>query len=91
MTERTGATVSADPFRELVAMFERDIRHDVSRILEQRFTELEAALGSRIAGERLAVVRELAQALNQPFARMRRYESDWQWCEALLDAATTRR
>lgn len=86
MTERT---VSADPFRELVAVFERDMRHDLSRILEHRFTELEAALGSRIAGERLAVVRELAQALNQPFARMRRYESDWQWCEALLDAAAT--
>ena len=70
-------------------MFERDMRQDVSRILEQRFAELEAALGSRIAGERLAVVRDLAQALNQPFARMRRYESDWQWCEALLDAAAT--
>jgi hypothetical protein len=70
-------------------MFERDLRQDVSRLLEHRFTELEAALASRIAGERLAVVRELAQALNQPFARMRRYESDQEWREALLDAAAT--
>ncbi|HZT36928.1 MAG TPA: hypothetical protein VFA28_03450 [Bryobacteraceae bacterium] len=80
---------SPDPCRELVAMFERDLRQDVSRLLEHRFTELEAALASRIAGERLAVVRELAQALNQPFARMRRCESDEEWCEELLTAAST--
>jgi hypothetical protein len=90
LSERPESNPSAaDPFTELVAAFERDARQDISRIVERRFAELSAALRPRVAQERLDVVRALAQALNQSFVRMRRYESDWQWCDALLDAAAT--
>jgi len=90
LSERTeSAPSAADPFSELVAAFERDARQDISRVVERRFAELGAALRPRVAQERLDVVRALAQALNQSFVQMRRYESDWQWCDALLDAAAT--
>lgn len=64
-------------------------RDELQRKFQAQFRELANSLQARIAQERLEIVTVLMQSLGECFARMRRYESDWKWCEALLDAAAT--
>jgi hypothetical protein len=64
-------------------------REEVARALGLQLSEVAGSVRARIAQERLNIVTALMQALGECFTRMRRYESDWQWCEALLDAAAT--
>jgi hypothetical protein len=76
--------VQVDRIRELVG---RDLRDQMLQIVEGRFSQLELTLRPRLARARLEVARGIAQVLNECFTRMRRFESDRQWCEAMLDAA----
>jgi hypothetical protein len=76
--------VHTDRIRDLMS---RDLREQVLQILDDRFSQLELSLRPRMARDRLEVVRGITQVLNDCFSRMRRFESDRHWCEALLDAA----
>jgi hypothetical protein len=69
-------------------MIGRDLREQVAQVIESRFSQLELTLRPRMARARLEVARGVVQVLNECFARMRRFESDRHWCEALLDAAS---
>ncbi|MBS1872854.1 MAG: hypothetical protein JSU00_06545 [Acidobacteria bacterium] len=77
--------VQTDRVRELIG---RDLRDQIVQILESRFSQLELTLRPRMARARLEVARGLAQVLNECFMRMRRFESDRHWCDAMLDAAS---
>lgn len=76
--------VQADRARELIG---RDLREQVAQILDERFAQLEIAVRPRMARARLEVARGITLVLNECFTRMRRFESDRGWCEAMLDAA----
>jgi hypothetical protein len=76
--------VQGDRVHELVS---RDLREQVAHILDERFSQLEAAVRPRMARARLEVARGITLVLNECFTRMRRFESDRSWCEAMLDAA----
>lgn len=76
--------VHADRARELLG---RDLRDQLSQVVEERFAQLELTMRPRMARARLEVARGIAQVLNECFGRMRRFESDRGWCEAMLDAA----
>lgn len=78
--------VQVERLRDVVG---RDLRDQIGQILESRFSQLELTLRPRMARARLEVARGLAQVLNESFVRMRRFESDRHWCEAMLDAAGT--
>jgi hypothetical protein len=68
-------------------MVGRDLRDQIGHVVEERFSQLELMLRPRMARARLEVARGITQTLNECFARMRRFESDRAWCEAMLDAA----
>jgi hypothetical protein len=75
--------VHTDRVRDLLS---RDLRGQVMQIIDERFSQLELALRPRMARARLEVARGITQVLSDCFTRMRRFESDRHWCEALLDA-----
>ncbi len=77
--------VHSDRMRSLV---DRDLREQMTHVVDERFSQLELALRPRMARARLEVARGLAQVLNECFQRMRRFESDRHWCDAMLDAAS---
>src|SRR3974390_2883769 len=76
--------VQMERLRDLVT---RDLHDQTVRLIESRFSQLELTMRPRMARARLEVARGVTQVLNECFARMRRFESDRQWCEATLDAA----
>lgn len=75
--------IHTDRVRDLLS---RDLRGQVMQIIDERFSQLELALRPRMARARLEVARGITQVLSDCFTRMRRFESDRHWCEALLDA-----
>ena len=75
--------VHLDRVRDL---FTRDVREQMMQVLTDRFAQLELAMRPRMARARLEVARGITQVLNECFTRMRRFESDRNWCEAMLDA-----
>jgi hypothetical protein len=75
--------VHLDRVREL---FTRDLHDQMMQVIEGRFSQLELAMRPRMARARLEVARGITQVLNECFTRMRRFESDRNWCEAMLDA-----
>jgi hypothetical protein len=75
--------VHTDRVRELLS---KDLRGQVMQIIDERFSQLELALRPRMARARLEVARGITQVLSDCFTRMRRFDSDRHWCEALLDA-----
>jgi hypothetical protein len=75
--------VHTDRVRDLLS---RDLRGQVMQIIDERFSQLELALRPRMARARLEVARGITQVLSDCFTRMRRFDSDRHWCEALLDA-----
>lgn len=76
--------VHLDRVRDL---FTRDLHDQMMQVIEGRFSQLELSMRPRMARARLEVARGITQVLNECFARMRRFESDRHWCEAMLDAA----
>jgi hypothetical protein len=76
--------VQMERLRDMVT---RDLRDQTVRLIESRFSQLELTLRPRMARARLEVARGVTQVLNECFSRMRRFESDRHWCEAMLDAA----
>src|SRR6476469_3597956 len=72
--------VHVDRIRDVV---ERDLHDPILRVVEERFAQLEAAMRPRLARARLDVARELTQVLSECFLRMRSFESDRHWCEAM--------
>ncbi len=75
--------VHLDRVRDLVI---RDLHDQMMLVIEGRFSQLELSMRPRMARARLEVARGITQVLNECFARMRRFESDRTWCEAMLDA-----
>ncbi len=75
--------VQSDRVRDLVA---KDLREQLSKVVDERFLQLELTLRPRMARARLEVARGITQVLSDCFAKMRRFESDRQWCDALLEA-----
>ena len=75
--------VHLDRVREL---FTRDFHDQTMQVIADRFSQLELTLRPRMARARLEVARGITQVLNECFSRMRRFESDRHWCEAMLDA-----
>ena len=76
--------VHTDRVKDLLT---RDLRDQMSQVIMERFSQLELALRPRMARARLEVARGITQVLSDAFTRMRRFESDRHWCDALLDAA----
>ncbi len=76
--------VHVDHIRDVLT---RDLHQQILHVVEERFSQLELALRPRMARARLEVARGLTQVLHECFLRMRRFESDRHWCEAMLDAA----
>ena len=76
--------VQMERLRDLVTS---DLHDQTLQLIEARFSQLESTLLPRMARARLEVVRGVTQVLNECFNRMRRFESDRHWCEAMLDAA----
>lgn len=75
--------VHSDRVRDLLS---RDLREQLTQIVEERFSQLELSLRPRMARARLEVARGLTQVLNDSFIRMRRFDNDRNWCDAMLDA-----
>jgi hypothetical protein len=67
-------------------LFARDLHDQMMQVIADRFSQLELTLRPRMARARLEVARGITQVLNECFTRMRRFESDRSWCEAMLDA-----
>lgn len=76
--------VHLERVRELLS---RDLHAQMIHVIEERFSQLELSIRPRMARARLEVARGITQVLNDCFARMRRFDSDRAWCEAMLDAA----
>jgi hypothetical protein len=76
--------VHADRVKDLLA---RDLRDQMVQVITERFSQLELSLRPRMARARLEVACGITQVLSDAFSRMRRFESDRHWCDALLDAA----
>jgi hypothetical protein len=78
--------VQSERIRDLLA---RDLRDHLLQVVDERFSQIELSLRPRMARARLEVARGITQVFSECFARMRRFESDRHWCEALLDALGT--
>jgi hypothetical protein len=87
-TASRAASVWQDRLERLRAVADEG-RGEIERVVLEQVAAISAAVQARVAEEKLEIVTALMRSLGDAFARMRRYESDWQWCEALLDGAAT--